>query len=554
MLGRKYLEAREVIMKKRLLSLLMMGVMVVSLFGCGSNESGNVESEVQSETEESQQIESEATENLTAGSEAEVAKPIEIEIAKSEFGNPIAGFNAEDELTYGGDPAALVVGDTLYLYTGHDTATGNSYVIPEYQCYSTKDMVNWTYEGVVLSAADVEWADKNSAWAGQVAMHYDEELGKDMFYFYFCSWDKTDSGKQSIGVAVSDSPTGPFVNVGDALIKGSFTTDETSAWNDIDPTVWIETDENGEEHRYLCWGNSKLYMCELNEDMISVKDYDGDGEIVFDKDIVSQMVPTSFTEAAWLYRRQDENGNYYGDYYLFYAYGWREQMAFATTDDLMNGRWYFGDIIMEPSVTSNTNHPAVVDFLGKTYFIYHNGSLPKGNGYRRVACVEELEFYEDGYVKYVQETATGVSGVKSTLTALNGEVLAHEKFNNSSVDDSYPYNNMDLGSNLAKTTEEDAYWEIVQGKADTENTYYVSIESYNKPGLYITAIDGSVGLSQDSTGSMADIQTFKTVEGLGGSGVSFEAVAFEGMYLTLTGGVATLSDGSDAAACTFVIE
>jgi len=542
-------------MKKKLICLLVTGVLAMSLFGCGGEDVSSQQSSgsevVEGSTEGGTQ---ESTAATAAPAEPEKAAPNPIEIAKSAFGNPVAGFNAEGELTYGGDPSALVVGDTLYLYTGHDTAPTEAYVIPEYQCYSTKDMVNWTYEGVVLKASDAKWADKNAAWAGQVAKHYDAKAGKDMYYFYFCSWDKTDSGKQSIGVAISESPTGPFVDLGQPIIKGSFTTDETSAWNDIDPTVWIETDENGEEHRYLCWGNSKLYICELNEDMVSVKDYNGDGAIVFDEDVLSQMVPTSFTEAAWIYRRQDENGTYYGDYYLFYAYGWREQMAFATTDDLMEGRWYFGDIIMEPSVTSNTNHPAVVDFLGKTYFIYHNGSLPKGSGFRRVACVEELEFFEDGYVKYVQETATGVSGVKSTLTALNGEVLTHEWFNNSGVDTSYPYRDMKLGSNLKNTKEEDTYWEIVQGKADTENVYYVSLESYNKPGLYITASEGAVGLTQDSTGKMADVQTFKTVEGLAGEGVSFESVAFEGMYLTLSGGSASLTDGADAQACSFVID
>lgn len=516
-------------MNKRILALLLSGVMALTMFGCNGGEP-------------------EAT------TEPAAAVGGEIEIAKSEYGNPIGGFDAEGELTYGGDPSALVDGDTLYLYTGHDTAPGEAYVIPEYLCYSTKDMVNWTYEGVVLSMKDVTWADNNAAWAGQVAKHYDAAAGKDMYYFYFCSWDRTDGGRQSIGVAVSESPTGPFVDIGKALVKGSETTDQTSTWNDIDPSIWIETDENGEEHRYMCWGNSKLYMCELNEDMVSVKDYDGDGQITFGMDIRSQKVPTSFTEAAWIYRRQDEKGNYYGDYYLFYAYGWREQMAYATSGDLMNGNWYYQDVIMKPSATSNTNHMAVVDFLGKTYFIYHNGSLPKGSGFRRVACVEELEFYSDGAVAFLEETATGISGVKSTITTVGGAALEHAWFNNGPTDDLYPYVNVQLGSDLAKTTENDALWEIVPGKADGEKTSYVSIESYNKAGLYITATESGAVLSQDYDGKMAQAQTFKTVEGLSGEGVSFESVLYEGKYLTLSGGVASLTDGSDAAACTFVIE
>lgn len=512
-------------MKKQLLSLLLSAAVVLSLSAC--------------------------TAAPTPDASVPVGTPVEI--GKSLYGNPIGGFDGEGALTYGGDPSALVVGDTLYLYVGHDKAAGNSYVIPEYLCYSTKDMVNFTYEGVVLSMKDVSWADRNSAWAGQVAMHYDEAAGRDRYYFYFCSWDSTDSGKQSIGVAVSDSPTGPFTDLGQPLVKGSFTTGETSAWNDIDPTVWIETDETGEEHRYLAWGNSKLYICELNEDMVSIKDYDGDGQILFGTDVRSKMLPPSFTEAPWIYRRRDENGNCYGDYYLFYAYGWREQLAYATTGDLMTGKLLYGDVIMRPSATSNTNHMAVVDFLGKTWFIYHNGSLTGGSGYRRVACVEEVKFYSDGAVAYMEETATGISGVYSTVTNLNGDVLAHEWFNNSSSDDAYPYTDMGIGSDLPRIRVEDTYWEIVPGKADEGNGYYVSVESYNKPGLYLTASNSGVVLAQDHNKKFAQAQTFRTVTGLAGSGISFESVAVPGMYLTLSGGTATLTDGQDAAACSFLI-
>ena len=104
---------------------------------------------------------------------------------------------------------------------------------------------------------------------------------------------------------------------------------EPHSWEDIDPTVWIETDENGEEHRYLGWGNNRFFVCELNEDMISIKDQDGNKdnlsvgygkghdivvgkmngkEIFSDKD---KFEGHSFTEAPYYYRQQDENGNYF---------------------------------------------------------------------------------------------------------------------------------------------------------------------------------------------------------------------------------------------------
>ena len=269
--------------------------------------------------------------NLTGKHKTEEKEEISVEASIK--GNPVTGFDAAGNRIYGGDPAALVDDDTVYLYTGHDTSTGDSYVIPEWMCYSSNDMENWKYEGTILSCKDISWADKNSAWAGQTIKHYNFSEGKDMYYFYFCSWDSTSEGKQSIGVAVSDNPVSGFTDIGHPLVRGTDTPNESSTWNDIDPTVWIEADEQGEEHRYLCWGNGKNYICELNNDMISVKDLDGDGKITFGTDILEKEVPEEYTEAPWIYRRQDEQGNYYGDYYLFYAYGWREQMAYATTDD-----------------------------------------------------------------------------------------------------------------------------------------------------------------------------------------------------------------------------
>lgn len=534
-------------MKKNIVGLTVL-LLTASLASCGSSPTVPAQTESLSETPAQ-----------SPDAEPEAAAPIPCEVPKAGTHNPLTGFDADGNIIYGGDPSALVVDDTLYLYVGHDTAKNESYVIPEYLCYSTKDMANWKYEGVVLKMSDVSWADKNSAWAGQVARHYDKTAGKDRYYLYYCSWDSTDNGKQSIGAAVSDSPTGPFTDIGAPLVKGSVTADETSAWNDIDPTVWIEDGEDGEEHRYLMWGNSKLYVCELNEDMLSVKDYDGDGEIKFRTDIRAKAAPDSYTEAPWIYRRKDENGKYYGDYYLFYAYGWREQMAYATTKDLMTGKLYFQDTIMKPTATSNTNHMAVVDFLGRTWFIYHNGSLPGGSGFRRVACAEELEFYPDGAVHYVDETASGITRDGANwqgwhvLMNIKGDTLEHEWFNNSLGDNEYPYTGMGLGSGLAKTNTEDQKWVMVPGKASPDDPYTVSIESENKPGLYITIADGKPVLCQDYDGKHSEAQTFRTYKGLAGKGFSFEPFGEHGKYLTLSDGTLTLTDGSDANASSFYI-
>lgn len=492
----------------------------------------------------------------------------EITLAKSQYTNPIGCVDNNGNRIYGGDPSVLVDGDTVYLYVGHDNSTDSEvnraiYNMDSWICYSTKDMKNWKYEGPIMKAdkGSVTWASTDtSAWAAQVAKRKNSNTGKDRYYLYYCTWDATSQGKQSIGVAVADKPTGPFKDIGKPLVKGTLTTPQSSNWDDIDPTVWVDTDSKGVEHRYLAWGNSRLYICELNENMISVKDINGDGKITCGEsskkaDILYRSGSlTMYTEAPWIYRRQDAKGNYYGNYYLFYASQWREKMAYVTTSDLMNGKWSDRQVIMSPTATSNTNHMAVFDFKGKTYFVYHNGSLPKGNGYRRSPCIRELTFKEDGSVVPMEETAAGLNGTTTEFYTSSGALLGHKYFQNSSLDGKYPYKDIKIGAGYGKSAL-DRKWVVTDGKADKTKASYVSIQSENKPGLYITANSQSgVTLAQDTKGTadVAKRQTFKTVEGLGDKkGVSLESVRYPGYYLTIVNGALSLTKGGDTEAATF---
>ena len=96
--------------------------------------------------------------------------PVEISIEKSTLGNPFLGFDAQGNRAYGGDPSILVDGDTVYAYVGHDVAEGNWYSIPEYLCYSSKDLINWDFENIIMNMEeDVSWAAaRDVAWASQV--------------------------------------------------------------------------------------------------------------------------------------------------------------------------------------------------------------------------------------------------------------------------------------------------------------------------------------------------------------------------------------------------
>ena len=247
---------------------------------------------------------------------------------------------------------------------------------------------------------------------------------------------------------------------------------------------------------------------------------------------------------------------------MFFATNWREEMAYATCDtyeQFLDNDWNFGGRIMTPTATANTNHMAVFTFKGQDYFVYHNGSLPHGSGYRRVACVEELNINDDGSIDLFTETSTGISGVSTQITDASGAYIAHENFVNTTNDAEYPKvgaNAKDmLVSKDAKA--DDAKWELEKGLSDPDNDAYVSIQAYNKPGMYITVEDsGEITLAQhwDDNATGRDKITFRTLEGFAGHGVTFESVYKPGYYLASVDGDLVLTKNPADEACSFDVD
>lgn len=309
-----------------------------------------------------------------------------ISIGKSQ--NPIV------QTRYTADPAPMVYNDRLYLYTSHDEDNSTWFTMDDWLLYSTNDMVNWTDHGAILRYSDFEWA-KGDAWAAQCI----EKNGK--FYMYVPMISKINN-KGAIGVAVSDSPFGPFYDpLGKPLVQ--------SEWGDIDPTVFI--DDDGQAHLY--WGNPKLKYVKLNEDMISCAS--GIIEIPLTEESFGKRDgkpvperPVKYEEGPWLYKRNDL-------YYLFWPGGPLPEFIGYSTAKTPAGPWKYGGIIMPYEGGAFTNHPGIIDFRGKTYFFYHNGALPGGGGFNRSVCVEELNFNKDGTIPQLKMT----EGITKGIATLN---------------------------------------------------------------------------------------------------------------------------------------
>ena len=162
---------------------------------------------------------------------------------------------------YSADPSAHVFGDSLYVYPSHDRDEAHGFDMEDYHVYVTGDMKTFEDRGVIFRPFEqTSWATKN-AWAPDCV----ERGGK--YYFYF----PTDV--KYIGVAVSDSPYGPFE---DPLGHPLLTIDSPGVICDrdfIDPCVFI--DDDGQAYMFV--GQNTCCCIKLNDDMIS---YDGEVHII----------------------------------------------------------------------------------------------------------------------------------------------------------------------------------------------------------------------------------------------------------------------------------
>ena len=311
------------------------------------------------------------------------------------------------------DPAPMVHDGTMYVYTGHDEDGADFFWMQEWRVYSTQDMVNWTDHGSPLALESFSWAD-DRAWASQTI----ERNGK--FYWYICAHSKISNG-MAIGVAVGDSPIGPFK---DALGKPLF---ENGSWDHIDPTVFIDDDGQA----WLMWGNPQCYYLKLNEDMIS---YSGElglldmteeafGAPVMSKREKDKKYKDSYVEGPWLTKRN-------GTYQLLYAAGGVPEHISYSTAPSPTGPWkYAGEIMPLCDTKSFTNHCGVADYKGHSYFFYHTGKLPNGGGFGRSVAVEEFKYNADGSFPTIMPTDEGVKPLEkfNPYRKVEAETMAFSK-------------------------------------------------------------------------------------------------------------------------------
>lgn len=266
------------------------------------------------------------------------------------------------------DPEIRVFGDTYYIYPTSDKPEWRT---TDFSVWSSKDLIHWKDEGVVLDVAhDLRWANMK-AWAPTVA----ESKGK--YYFYFVA-------NEQIGVAVADKPTGPFQDaLGKPLIaRGKYKT------YPIDPYVFSDTDGQ----RYLYFGNNHLLVARLSDDMLSLA-----GEPV---EVTPRDPAQPFREGIAVFKRK---GIYYFMWSVDDARSDDYRVAYGTSRSPLGPIEIpeHNVVLAKNGSAKGTGHNGVVNVPGtdRWYAVYHRHAIPDGNGYRREVCLARMEFNPDGSIK-----------------------------------------------------------------------------------------------------------------------------------------------------------
>lgn len=307
---------------------------------------------------------------------------------------------------YTADPSAHVFEGKIYIYPSHDIDAGipfddlgSHFAMEDYHVLSMDAPDGKvTDHGVALHVKDVPWAERQM-WAPDAAY-------KDGKYFLFFPAKRAD-GIFQIGVAVGDSPAGPFKSEPKA-IKGSYS---------IDPAVFA--DEDGKFYMYFggLWGgqlqsyrdnkyneeyqeplpNERALgprVARLSDDMKQFAEPVREIMIVDEqgKPLLAGDNKRRYFEAPWIHK-------YKGKYYFSYSTGDTHFICYAISDNPYGPFTYKG-VVLNP-VVGWTNHHSIVEFNGNWYLFYHDSSLSKGITHLRSVKVAELKHNEDGTIQTI---------------------------------------------------------------------------------------------------------------------------------------------------------
>ena len=319
-------------------------------------------------------------------------------VSVSAEGNPVLpDFHADPEVLFSNKTGRFYVYPTTDGYEGWG---GYSFDV-----FSSANLVDFTNEGTILnlqSGKDVAWSTGN-AWAPCI----EEKWMNDKWrYFFYFSGNNKNLNKKTLGVAFSDSPTGPFK----ALATPIFTESQVNQMIDSD----VFTDPVSGQ-TYFYYGNGNLCYRLLGDDMVSVV---GSEYLITPNSGGGTNDDYRYREGTYVFYR---NGIYYFLWSVDDTGSTNYHVAYGTSTS-PTGPIHVASqpivIIQDPdNYIYGTGHNSVVNVPGTDdwYIVYHRinrNYLSNGPGYHREVCIDKMTFDADGKIQRVTPTREGIEPVR----------------------------------------------------------------------------------------------------------------------------------------------
>ena len=287
------------------------------------------------------------------------------------------------------DPEAVIFGKRYWIFPTYSAPYDEQVY---FDAFSSPDLVNWTRHAKILEKDAIKWA-RRAMWAPAAV----EKDGK--YYLFFGANDiQNDKELGGIGVAVADSPEGPYRDhLGKPLID--------KFHNKAQPIdQFVFKDEDG-QHYIIYGGWRHCNVAKLNDDFTGFIPFE-------DGTVFKEVTPEGYVEGPFMFRK---DGKYY---FMWSEGGWtgpNYSVAYAIADSPLGPFKRIGKVLQQdPAVATGAGHHSVIRAPAQGgereawYIVYHRRPLGKKGANERVTCIDRMEFDEKGMIKPVKITQEGV--------------------------------------------------------------------------------------------------------------------------------------------------